>query len=410
MSPEQMMGEQPSPLDDIYALGATIYEVMTSKPPFYEGDIARQVRRSEAVTMKERRVALKILGKAIPKNWEEAIAKCLSKERTDRPQNSMVLAEMLGLVEQPSWSTKRLPNKHPLGTRAKQLLGVWTRPFLRTKQARIATLISLVILATAAGAIPGVLYSAKNVNTSVASIPTAVPAAAQTSPANRDFPSDSHSTPSPVSAPEALVADPSTIASDHQALTGIVTTGHLEITTQPAGLHYKIFAGKIGVEKSPDIQPLREGTTPDTLSNLDQGPITVVCSRDGWEDQVNEVQVDAENSMVKATFPSGAYSISSVPPGAQVFLDQKPIGVTPLTGEASPGSHDVTLVLGTKPKQSKSISVTEGNIATVDFKFFTSKGSGKRKAKAPPLSEWDKVQNTLKKVFNIQPKSKTKAH
>jgi serine/threonine protein kinase len=43
MSPQQLIGETASPLDDIYALGATLYELLTSRPPFYSGDITGQI-------------------------------------------------------------------------------------------------------------------------------------------------------------------------------------------------------------------------------------------------------------------------------------------------------------------------------------------------------------------------------
>ena len=44
MSPQQMLGESPRASDDIYALGATMYCLLTGRPPFHTGDIAQQAQ------------------------------------------------------------------------------------------------------------------------------------------------------------------------------------------------------------------------------------------------------------------------------------------------------------------------------------------------------------------------------
>lgn len=98
MSPQQAMGERPMPTDDVYSLGATIYELLSGKPPFYRGDISTQICSKVPSSMFERRAELEISATdKIPKDWENAIAMCLNKDASLRPQSAGALAEMLGL-------------------------------------------------------------------------------------------------------------------------------------------------------------------------------------------------------------------------------------------------------------------------------------------------------------------------
>src|SRR5438477_3067754 len=60
MSPQQIDGKRASHLDDIYSLGATIYELLTSKPPFYSGAIEHQIKEIPVPSMADRRVELGI--------------------------------------------------------------------------------------------------------------------------------------------------------------------------------------------------------------------------------------------------------------------------------------------------------------------------------------------------------------
>lgn len=93
MSPQQMNGNTPDASDDIYALGATLYELLTSKPPFYTGNILYQVQNKTAPSVTERRAALLGAEEAanltpIPPQWEDALAACLAKDPADRPARS----------------------------------------------------------------------------------------------------------------------------------------------------------------------------------------------------------------------------------------------------------------------------------------------------------------------------------
>lgn len=87
MSPQQMMGERPAVTDDVYAFGATLYELLTGRPPFYSGNIVAQVQGKQPPSMTERRAELETVGEEIPPRWEQTVAACLAKEPHDRPRS-----------------------------------------------------------------------------------------------------------------------------------------------------------------------------------------------------------------------------------------------------------------------------------------------------------------------------------
>src|SRR2546423_1362224 len=106
MSPQQLDGERPSAFDDIYAFGATVYELLTSKPPFFSGAIETQIREKMPASIAARRKELGIENQeAVPDDWERTIADCLAKDPAARPQSAGELAFRLGLAPRPSEST-----------------------------------------------------------------------------------------------------------------------------------------------------------------------------------------------------------------------------------------------------------------------------------------------------------------
>ncbi len=95
LSPERMRGEPVTVADDVYGLGATIYDLLTSKPPFFRGEADGK----PAPTMADRRVELGIGGELIPTEWEEVIAACLAPQPGDRPVTVREVGERLRVLK-----------------------------------------------------------------------------------------------------------------------------------------------------------------------------------------------------------------------------------------------------------------------------------------------------------------------
>jgi hypothetical protein len=104
MSPQQLDGERGNHLDDIYSLGASLYEMLTSRPPFYSGNVDRQIREKIPPPMAHRRRELEIEGGPIEEHWEAIVRQCLAKDPARRPQS---IAEVAQRLDVPSPGTRR---------------------------------------------------------------------------------------------------------------------------------------------------------------------------------------------------------------------------------------------------------------------------------------------------------------
>jgi serine/threonine protein kinase len=90
-APEQLRGE---PLDvraDIYAVGATLYYLLTGRPPFDARDLRELVDRVNTETPASPRT----LRRDIPSGLASVILKCLAKTPAQRPASYTALAELL---------------------------------------------------------------------------------------------------------------------------------------------------------------------------------------------------------------------------------------------------------------------------------------------------------------------------
>lgn len=86
MAPEQIEGEELTPASDIYALGITLYEMMTGRRPFEQAGaspLTVAVRR-----LSQAPVAPKKLRPDLDPVWEQVILRCLARHPQDRYQRA----------------------------------------------------------------------------------------------------------------------------------------------------------------------------------------------------------------------------------------------------------------------------------------------------------------------------------
>jgi serine/threonine protein kinase len=94
MCPQQLDDHPPCATDDIYAVGAMLYEFLTGRPPFHSGDIEDQVRNAPPVPIHHRLLELHF-SNPVPADVGSLIMACLAKDPAKRPQTARAVAEWM---------------------------------------------------------------------------------------------------------------------------------------------------------------------------------------------------------------------------------------------------------------------------------------------------------------------------
>ncbi|MGC9036217.1 MAG: WD40 repeat domain-containing serine/threonine protein kinase [Verrucomicrobiia bacterium] len=99
ISPQQASGMPPTPADDIYSVGSTLYELLTGTPPFYKGDIEYQLHNIKPQPLSERLLELGIQN-PVPDALENFVQSCLEKNPEKRPVDYKDLIRWTDLIDE----------------------------------------------------------------------------------------------------------------------------------------------------------------------------------------------------------------------------------------------------------------------------------------------------------------------
>ena len=125
--------------------------------------------------------------------------------------------------------------------------------------------------------------------------------------------------------------------------------GILQIQSEPPGAQFWV--------KSEDGQVSREGVTPQSIPDLPTGKYSIGVRRGDWEMRDNVEVQRGETANKSFAFVSTVANITSEPSGAEIFVDGKSRGYTPLRLDLTARSHELMAHLDGWPNEQQKIDV-----------------------------------------------------
>ncbi|MCP5519712.1 MAG: protein kinase [Verrucomicrobiales bacterium] len=154
MSPQQFQGDQPTISDDIYAFGATLYELLTGTHPLAPGEGFPERLQNDVPETPSHRLAQLGLVSTLPLRVEQAVMSCLAKDPAMRPASVFHLARRLGVGVADGLDPMEAPVR-PVRPVVVTEESAWPEPeparMSPGRDARDWTVVSLVVAAIAGG-------------------------------------------------------------------------------------------------------------------------------------------------------------------------------------------------------------------------------------------------------------------
>jgi formylglycine-generating enzyme required for sulfatase activity len=136
--------------------------------------------------------------------------------------------------------------------------------------------------------------------------------------------------------------------------------GSVQLTSEPSGAAFELMR---------EGEPSRQGTTPATVSDLPTGSYDLVARQGDLEvrEKIEIKRAEVASKLIE--FATGNVTIASDPVGAEITIDGKPHGVTPLTLALPAGAHHVTARYQDWPAEERDINVAKHQELNAAFEF-----------------------------------------
>jgi predicted Ser/Thr protein kinase len=375
MSPEQLNGEPVDPRSDVFALGVTMYAMLTGGLPF-------DAETTTTLALQHRTVKPRsphMLNPHVPEDLSRIILKCLQIDKTARYASAQeVLADLLKAGRR--FETYRFSVQKRLGGKLPSLLA---KP-----RAKIAAGAALVLVMALAGLALKSFLAKPGERQPPPPAPVQAPVEKKVAP------------PVPAAVRVTLNTTPGQAAVEVDGISRDLAGGTFELapgthTLKLAKPGYQSYTGTLVVEAGGSGSLVRDYklvALPPAMGNLDirsepdgasvfiggsasaagrtpyaqavpPGRVTVKLRLDGYQDFVQQVDVRAgQGSSVSGSLVplSGSVELTSEPSGAELYSGEEYLGATPLARFLAPGVYRLRIVWPDKRESEEVLTVDPG--------------------------------------------------